>query len=195
MSDADVMPDFLESAYANAVVEPNDEVTPDEKPTRTRRTRSDKGQPRGSRGTSSSTKDKKLAEDLLGPWALIIKALAMPMPTVAAVMSARGEKTTNAIVSLASPKLKEKLSKVSKLGPGSELLETGAMVVVAALLDLHKLDPDSPLVMFSGAREYFDMTHEVSHQEDVSVPQQQNGYSNVTNFPGMPSSFTPFPGA
>lgn len=183
MSEPDVMPDF-DSMFAQATVEPDDTSDAEKKP---RRTRSDKGQPRGPRGTgSNSAKDKRLAEDLLGPWAVVIKALAMPLPTVSAVMSARAEKTTTAVVSLASPKLKEKLAKVSKLGPGTELGETVIMMLVAGFLDIGKLDPDTPLTMLTGVREYFDMTHEKVEETP----------SNVHNFPGAtPSGFVPFPGA
>lgn len=179
MSDTDT--DFPDFDISTASFEPDDAT---DKPVRTRRPRSDKGQPRGTRtaGGSTTAKDKRLAEDLLGPWALIIKALAMPMPTLSAVMAARGEKSTQAIVGLASPKLKEKLAKVSKLGPGSDLVETLAMMLVAVLVDVQKLDPDSPLVMLTGVKEMFDLTHDV---QVVPV----DGANGFPVSPGM----TPFP--
>lgn len=185
MTTADALPSF-ESMFADAEIEVVDQPTED-KPRR--RTRSDKGVPRGPRGTgtrSTGSRDKKLAEDLLGPWAKAIKIVAVPFPTVAAVMAERGEKATEGIVALASPKLKEKLAKVSKTAPALDLAEIVGMLIVALLLDLQKLNPDAPLVLFSGVREHFDATHDV-HQEPVQ--------DNVMPFPQSPATFAPFPGS
>lgn len=184
MSAPDTMPSF-ESMFGDAETEIVDQPTED-KPRR--RTRSDKGVPRGTRGPrATGSKDKKLAEDLLGPWAKSIKIVAIPFPTVAAVMAQQGEKATEGIVALATPKMKEALAKASKVAPILDLAEIVGMMIVAFLLDLQKLNPDAPLVMFSGVREHFDATHEM-HQEVVP--------DNVSQFPTSPASvFTPFPGS
>lgn len=185
MTTADALPSF-ESMFGDAEIEIVDQPTED-KPRR--RTRSDKGVARGPRGTggtrSTGSRDKKLAEDLLGPWAKAIKIVAVPFPTVAAVMAERGEKATEGIVALAGPKLKAQLAKVSKTAPALDLAEIVGMLIVALLLDLQKLNPDAPLVLFSGVRQHFDATHEV-HQEVVP--------DNVSPFPTSPATFSPFPG-
>ena len=185
MSSPDTLPAF-EDMFADAETEVVDQATED-KPRR--RTRSDKGVPRGTRGTgtrATGSKDKKLAEDLLGPWAKAIKIVAVPFPTVAAVMSERGEKATEGIVALAGPKLKAQLAKVSKTAPALDLAEIIGMLIVALLLDLQKLNPDAPLVLFSGVRQHFDATHEM-HQEPIP--------DNVSPFPTSPvSGIAPFPG-
>lgn len=183
----DTMPSF-EELFADTEIESVDQPTED-KPARTRKPRSDKGVPRGERGPrgTSSRGDKKLAEDLLGPWAKSIKAVAIPFPTLAAVMAENGEKATEGIVSLASPKMKAALAKVSKAAPILDLAEIIGMMLVAVLLDIQKLNPDAPLVLFSGVRKHFDATHEM-HQEVVP--------DNVSAFPTSPvAGFAPFPGS
>lgn len=183
----DTMPSF-EEMFADTEIETIDQPTED-KPARTRKPRSDKGIPRGARGARStgSSRDKKLAEDLLGPWAKSIKVVAVPFPTLAAVMAETGEKATEGIVSLATPKMKEALAKASKAAPILDLAEIIGMMIVAVLLDIQKLNPDAPLVLFSGVRKHFDATHEM-HQEVVQ--------DNVSQFPTSPvAGFTPFPGS
>lgn len=184
----DTMPSF-EQMFADAETEIVDQPTEDN-PVRTRKPRSDKGVPRGTRGprgSSNSSKDKKLADDLLGPWAKSIKVVAVPFPTLAAVMAESGEKATEGIVALASPKMKAALAKVSKASPALDLAEIIGMMIVAILLDIQKLNPDAPLVLFSGVRRHFDATHEM-HQEIVP--------DNVSQFPTSPASgFAPFPGS
>lgn len=183
----ETMPSF-EEMFSDAETEIVDQPTED-KPARTRKPRSDKGVPRGERGTrtTGSRGDKKLAEDLLGPWAKSIKVVAIPFPTLAAVMTEQGEKATEGIVSLASPKMKAALAKASKAAPILDLAEIIGMMLVAVLLDIQKLNPDAPLVLFSGVRKHFDATHDV-HQEIIP--------DNVSQFPTSPvSGFTPFPGS
>jgi hypothetical protein len=176
MSDTDVMPEFDLGTV---------EFEPDEAPKKTRRPRSDKGVPRGTRSTggTSSAKDKKLAEDLLDPWAKIIKGISFMMPTVAAVMAQRGEKTTTAIVSVASPKMKEALAKASKFGPATDLVETGLMIAIAAMMDAGRIPDGSPIAAFTGVQELFDLTH-----------QNDNEQPTPDAFPAPPG-YAPFPGS
>lgn len=175
------MPEFADLFEAST-----DEPVAQDAPVRTRRPRSDKGQPRGARGTGgTSTRDKKLAADLLNPWAKGIKAVAYPLPTLAAVMTAQGETTMTALVAIASPKMKEALTKAAKVGPGADLLEAVAMMVIAALMDIGKVRPESPIAAFSGVQEFFDLTHTKTEVPD-----------NVSPFPGPPQTgFAPYPGA
>lgn len=184
MSDLDTLPPLADVTFEPADSDTSDVPVGEDGPKRTRRPRSDKGKPRGPRG-AANTKDRKLADDLLGPWGIIIKALAVPMPTVAAVMSKRAEKSTAAIVALAPPKLKAQLERVSKVGPAGDLAETVAMMIVAGMLDIGKLEPGTPLAMLTGVQELFDLTHE-------PVPQDPGEQS----FPTAPvTTVSPYPGA
>lgn len=178
MSDTDfVPPDFDVDSVS---FEPATEA-----PARTRKPRADKGVARGARGSTgprtSSAKDKKLAEDLLSPWAIIVQAVSMVLPTLGYVMTQQADKTMTAIVAVASPKMKEAFAKASKVGPSADLLQAVAMMIVAAAVDLNKLDPDSPVVKITGVREAFDATHE-AHVEESASP-----FSTTTN------NFAPFP--
>lgn len=112
---------------------------------KTRKPRSDKGQPRA----TSRTSTKKLADDLLNPWAKLAKAVALPLPTVSAVLVERGESTVDALVSIASghPRMLAALTKASKIGPAADLAETAMYIVVAAMLDLGKLSIESPVMV------------------------------------------------
>jgi hypothetical protein len=84
--------------------------------------------------------------------------------------------------------MKEALAKASKAAPILDLAEIIGMMIVAVLLDIQKLNPDAPLVLFSGVRKHFDATHEM-HQEIVP--------DNVTAFPvsSPVAGFAPFPGS
>lgn len=223
MSDVDTgLPPLFDSLLSNATDEPLD--TPDDvdtetgetdPPTRTRKPRSDKGQARGPRGATGprmggrSTSDKKLAEGLLNPWAKAIKAVAYPMPTLAAVMTQQGESTMNALVSLASPKMKAALAKAARIGPGADLIESVAMMIIAAAMDIGKVPPNSPLAVLSGVQSFFDYTHpETSESQTFAAPQAvpDNVHPfprNESVVPGMwadspemsnGSMFTPYPG-
>lgn len=189
MSDLDTLPPLADASY-----EPAEATSPDvepDAPKRTRRPRSDKGVKRGPRGsTVRSTKDKQLAEDLLGPWSMIVMALSIPMPTVAAVLSQRSEKSTAAIVALAPPKMKEALTKASKFAPAADLAQTIAMAFVAAMLDIGKLEPGSMVANMTGVQELFEMTHEpVVPEQTAETP------NNVHPFPSTPvTTFSAYPG-
>jgi hypothetical protein len=166
---------------SDAVFEPNDDA-----PKRTRKPRSDKGQPRGTRGARSSgatAADRKLADDLLNPWGKAIKGVSFVMPTVGAVMAAKGELATAGIVAVSSPKMKAALAKAAKVGPGADLVEILVMMVVAGMVDMGQIAPDSFIPEAMGVKEYFDATHD---KVDVPVDIPVNA--------GMPG-FVPFPGA
>lgn len=211
------LPPLFDGLLANATDEPLDSPdfdTPDdgdEPPVRTRKTRSDKGKPRGTRGPTGprgrSTSDKKLAEDLLNPWAKVIKGLSFAAPTMAAVMTAQGETTMNALVAIASPKMKAALAKAARVGPGADLLEAGAMMFVAGAMDFGMIKPNSPAAVFSGVQSFYDMVHPPVPEEhamgrpESATPPEAN---NVHQFPGNPladypatggSMFTSYPGA
>jgi hypothetical protein len=123
--------------------DPDDEGAP-----RTRRRRSDAGTPRRGRTSSSA----KLAEELLDPMAKLGQAVAFTLPTTGAVIIARSEETTKALVKFAEghPKMLAALKRVSKVGPASEVIETIAMCLIAAQMDMGNLSVDHPLGKLTG---------------------------------------------
>lgn len=134
-------------------------------PTRTRKERSDKGKPRGSRsgGTTrrSSTSLKQIADDLLVPYASFAAGMTMVAPTVAGVLMQRGEKTVDAIVALAAknPRMLAALKKASVVGPAFEIAETALAVVVAGAMDFGRIPPEHPLGMMTGVSQVYAEMH------------------------------------
>lgn len=129
--------------------------------TRQRRTRSDAGKPRGPRGSGGSTTttgsiskaaSNKLADELLDPWAKLAKGLAFTSPTTSAVLIARGEATTSALVRIAEkhPKMLKALQNVGQIGPGSDIAETLVMVAVALQIDSGRMPPTHPIAAAMG---------------------------------------------
>ena len=222
MSEVDTgLPPLFDGLLATAYDEPA-ETSPreievpddDEIPTRTRKPRSDKGKPRGPRGTTGprggrSTSDKKLAEDLLNPYAKVIKGIAFAAPTVAAVMSYKGESTMNAVVALATPKMKAALANVARIGPGADLIEFGAMVLVAAGMDFGRIKPGSIVAEATGVQDIWNMVHPDVPEQDQHFGRppvdHEQAADNVHPFPGTApmaeyppvgaSMFTSYPGA
>lgn len=158
-------------------------------PNRTRKPRSDKGVPRGSRaaGTTttrrSATSSARLAEQLSDPIAKLAMGLAFQSPTASAVMITRADETAKALVAIAEnhPRMLAALQKVSKVGPASDLLQTAAMLVIALQVDFGRLPPEHPLAAASGVTSLFAQTHPVETPED-------------NNTPGFFGTFTPPPG-
>lgn len=204
MSEVDTgLPPLFDTLLSNATDEPLDapEIEqPDDTgdaPQRTRKPRSDKGKPRGPRGSATprgrSTSDKKLADDLLNPWSKAIKGIAFAAPTLAAVMTQQAESTMTALVSLASPKMKAALTKVARVGPGADLIEAGAMMVIAAGMDFGRIQPNSPVAVFSGVQNFYNLVH-------PPVPEEQRFGRPEPSFPAQdepqpePSNVHPFPG-
>lgn len=172
------MPDAfdLDAALDAAVVEPDTDPPPDGDKPRTRRPRSDKGQPRTRR-----TATKKLADELLNPWAKLATAMAFPVPTVTAVMIERGEKTTVAFTNIASryPKMLKALENVAQVGDAAEIGETALLMFVAMLMDVGRIPPEHPLGMVTGVTGLYQQVH-------PDMPQEDNGNGNVHPFPFAP---------
>lgn len=165
--------------------------------TRQRRVRSDKGVPRGSAKTGTATRStssassKRLAEDLLDPWAKLAKGLAFTSPTTAAVLIDRGEKTTAALVKIAEkhPRMMKALTNVGQIGPGADIAETLIMVFVALQIDSGRLPPNSPLAAAMGVaklhRDMFGDTPEaVINQDGVEFVVAQPPVFNPGKIPG-----------
>lgn len=168
MADTEVLPD-LETLAASATFE--DAVPPpDDAPTRTRKPRADKGQPRGPRGGPRASTRGKLATDLLDPLAKLAQGLAFIAPTVSAVIVSRGEKVTTALVEIAKdhPKMLAALQRASQIGPASDLVEFGFMVVIAGAMDFGRIPPNHPLGMITGVSHFYHMTHQTPDTPDES---------------------------
>lgn len=119
-------------------------------PEKTRKPRSDKGVPRGPRGTSSGrSTDKKLTEQLLEPFVDATNLLAPIAPTAAQVMALRAERTITSVVTLTAnmPKVRAALVKGAKISHAVELGLTLAMILLAFGLDFGRVDPHSLLPM------------------------------------------------
>lgn len=150
---------------------------------KTRRRRSDAGQPRGSRGAPRATNTARLEKELLTPIAMLARAVSFSLPTVGAVLIARGEVTAKGIVAFAQghPKMLEALGKIGKVGPATEVAETIAMVVIAANLDLQKMHPSHPVAQLTGVSAiYTEMyghmaaAQQDSHEEPSAGPETPN---------------------
>lgn len=171
----------------------DDAESDSESPKRTRKPRSDKGQPRGTRTGGGRTTNKQLADDLLAPWALLAQGMTFTSPTASAVMLQRGEAATKALVSIASknPKMLAALKKTTTVGPAVTLGRTGIEIVTALLLDVGRIPPEHHLATLFGVTDLYYQVHPEAQQQ----VQQQN--SNVHYMPsapqGMGMMFTPPP--
>lgn len=116
-------------------------------PKRTRKPRSDKGQPRGTRSSGGPRGTAALADKLLVPWGAVGMGLSQAVPLVGAVWIVRGESSTRALVDLAKthPKMLAALNKLAIAGPASELAQTGLMLGLALAMEMGRVAPDSPL--------------------------------------------------
>lgn len=157
---------------------------PDEPVKRTRRKRADAGKPRAPRAVSTA----KLEEELLLPIAKLGQALSFSLPTVSAVLTRRGEVTSKALVSYAQghPKMLEALRKLGKVGPASDLIETVAMCVIAANLDLQRMHPAHPVARLSGVSTVYMEMHQ--HLQDAQQESEEStpmtgGFDNIQPAP------------
>src|SRR6202012_2984767 len=125
-----------------------DTIEPEEKPARRTRKPRDPNAPARTRQSS----DAKLAAELLEPMAMLGQAVSFITPTGGAVIIARGEVTTNALVKFAKghPKMRAALANITKVSPAAELMQTLAMVIIAAQIDFKNIEPTTPLAQLTG---------------------------------------------
>ena len=146
-------------------------ITVDEEPTptRTRKPRSDKGQPRGPRG-SRKVSNGLLAEQLLIPWATISFAASQAVPLVSAVMLERGEVTMKALVEIASghPKMLNALKRAARVGPASELVQTGAMLLLAIAIETGRVPHDAMIAQKTGLTDLYAQVHPTEGDEQAT---------------------------
>lgn len=147
-------------------------------PSRTRKPRSDAGQPRGRRASTGL-----LAEQLLIPWGTVALAASQAVPLVSAVMIERGEPTMKALVEIASghPKMLGALKKAAKAGPASEIFQTGAMLLLATAIETGRIPPDVGLAQRTGMT---DLYYEV-HPDRVPDTAEQPVPSMPFSAPGL----------
>lgn len=164
--------------------EPLTDETPGEDKPKTRRRRSDAGQPRGTRSAPRATNTAKLEKELLTPIAMVARAVSFSLPTVGAVLIARGEVTAKGIVAFAQghPKMLEALGKVGKVGPATEVAETVAMVIIAANVDLQKMHPEHPVAVLTGVSSIHHEIH--GHMQQAQREQTKESAE-------APEDFTP----
>lgn len=145
-------------------------------PSRTRKPRSDAGKQRKPR----TPRTGPLIEKLLVPWATLTTLASGPLPMTASVMAMRGEPTMSALVQMAQghPKMLAALEKVGKVGPASELIQTGALLLLAVAVETGRLPVDHPVSERSGMADLYRSTH---HNDAGSVAD-------------APSAFGPPPG-
>jgi hypothetical protein len=151
--------------FDSALFEPLDpapvEAPDDDPPPRRRRGRplgsrnkeaAPEAAPRPPRGRLAAGKERELAAALADPMTKLGAAVAFALPTVGAVVVSRAETTSTALVRYAAdkPRMLAALARVSKVGPGTDIIETVAMCVIAAQLDVGRMSPDHPLGKLTG---------------------------------------------
>lgn len=121
---------------------------------------------------TSGSKNAKLAEQLCDPIAKLATGLAFTMPTAAAVLIARGERTADALVAIAAdhPRMLAALNKVAKVGPASDIAETLVMLFIAVNLDLGKLPPEHPIAVVTGVGKLYEQTHPKTAEQTFNIP-------------------------
>lgn len=124
-----------------------DSIEPETPKRRTRQPRDPSATPR-----TRTTSDAKLAQELLEPMAMLGQAVSFMSPTGGAVIIARGEVTTTALVKFAKghPRMLAALRNVSKVSPVAELIQTLAMVLIAVQVDLGTLESTAPMAQLTG---------------------------------------------
>lgn len=126
-------------------------------PVRTRRPRSDAGKTRKPR----TPRTGPLIEKLLIPWATLTTLASGPLPMTASIMAMRGEPTISALVQMAHghPKMMAALERVGKVGPASELVQTGTLLLLAIAVETGRLPVDHPISVRSGMADLYQQTH------------------------------------
>jgi hypothetical protein len=143
-------------------VEKADDAAP--RRTRMRRQRSDAGIPRGTRSGTRVTKTASAAtltknvEDLFAKIAIV---LSVQSPTAALVMVERGSTNAQALVTIAQnhPRMMAALTRVSQIGPASDLIQTGLMVGIALRLDAGAMSHENPLAKVTGVGAFWERIH------------------------------------
>lgn len=126
----------------------------EDKPKRTRN-------PNGATSKRRTVSDASLLEKLLLPWAGVTMAVSGALPLTGAVLEQRGEPTVKALIDLSKdhPKMRAALNKISKVGPASELVQTGALVLIAVAMETGRLPADNMVSRKMGMTDLFYQFH------------------------------------
>lgn len=124
-----------------------------ETPKRTRKPRSDAGQPR-----TRTPKISLLVEKLLIPWMTVSTITSGVLPLTGALLVDRAEPSCKAIVQLCqgNPKALAVLDKIGQFGPASELVQTGIFVLIAVAIETGRLPADFPIAQHTGITDLYD---------------------------------------
>lgn len=174
---------------------------PDDAPRRTRmrRERSDKGISRGAR-TGTATRSTKattaaqLTKNMEDLFAKIAIVLSVQSPTAALVMVERGSANAQACVSIAQnhPRMMAALTRVSQIGPASDLIQSALMLGIALRLDSGAMSHENPLAKVTGVGAYWERIHMSESNSDdgpftqFSPPPGFGAASSPITDPGNP---------
>jgi hypothetical protein len=159
-----------------------------EKPTRTRRTRKPRAEGDAATRKPRQSSIDKLSAELLEPWALFSKSVAMISPTGGAVCIASGEDVTKALCQVAAkhPKMLAALRNISQVSPMAELAQFAAVLILAIGVDVGKVDPDAPLSRILGIS---DIYHQMADAMGAPSPDYNPGPGGEFEFLKPPPSF------
>ena len=151
---------------------------------RTRKPRADAGKPRAPRQTSTA----KLAKDLIPVVAMFGQGAAFLFPTVGAVLITQCDVITGSLAKMAegNPRLKAALTKTTAIGPSADLIKVVVMCVIAAQLDMQRMDPAHPVAKLSGVSSIHEaMLAEMGIQGEAVDSEGGFGDFNITPPPPM----------
>jgi len=130
----------------------------------------------------------------MDPMAKLGAALSFSFPTAGAVIVARAEVTSKALVEFAQghPRMLAALTRISKVGPATEVVHTIAMCMIAAQMDIGKLDPAHPMGQLTGVSSiHFEMRENMRKAQEQSQPDPGGfGDFNITPPPGWDEPVT-----
>lgn len=149
---------------------------------------------KGAPGPKSSARMDALANKLCDPMAKLAMGLAFALPTVAAVLMERGEVTARAIVDIAAdhPRMLAALEKVSTAAAATELVQTGAMILIAASLDTGRMPAEHPVAALTGVAGLYARVHPESPAQSPNGA-APGGYTIPFPVPGPPRPGVPSP--
>jgi hypothetical protein len=132
------------------------------------------------------TGDDKLTESIMEPMAMLGQAVSFMSPTGGAVIIARGEVTSRALVKFSAsyPKMRKALESIGKVSPAAEVLQTLAMVIIAVQLDMRNVEPTTPIAVISGVTQIY-------HQMQAEMG---GGMPDPGEYMEPPVASMPFPG-
>lgn len=141
----------------------------EDKPKRTRKPRSDVGQPRGRRPRVST-----LVDQLLVPYATTTTLLSMALPMTAEVMKGQGHKLVSSAVQLCAPhpKMMKALEKAAKIGPASDLVTSFLLLLLTAMVEVGRMPADNPIARSVGITDLYQQFYGEQEELAPNIPTQ-----------------------